>query len=220
MRNVIFAIIAVMLTAVNSYAYDDGDFQVWNTEVEEWEINDVSRVSLEEEFRFADNASEFYYHHYDAGYSRDLNKHLTVGINYRQVFEKKQAHGKFKTENRPHINAILKYGLFGFSLEDRNRLEYRHFNYQTDFFNYRNKFSLKFPWKFSRWEIQPYLADEAFIKLNGIDFNRNRFYSGLAFSVSKNIKGEVYYLLQASKSSGTCVWKNANVLGAKFKVKF
>jgi len=203
-----------------AYAYDDGDFQVWNTEVEEWKINDTSRIALEEEFRFADDASEFYYYHFDAGYAYDVNKHLALGMNYRQVFDKKQAHGKFKQEERPHINAIIKYELFGFSLDDRNRLEYRHFNYQTDSFRYRNKFTVKLPWKFTKLEIQPYFADEVFINLNGIDFNRNRFYSGLGFAIIKRLKGEIYYMLQRSKSSGTCVWSDANILGTKFKIIF
>lgn len=221
MKKVILVMIGLTLClAIRVYAYDDGDFQVWNTEVEEWKINDSSRIALEEEFRFADDANEFYYHHYDAGYSRDVNKNLTLGFNYRQVYEKKQAHGKFKQENRPHINAILKCELFGFSLDDRNRLEYRHFNYQTDSFRYRNKFTVKFPWKLTKLEIQPYLADEIFLNLNGIDFNRNRFFSGIGFTIFKNLRGEIYYMLQRSKSSGTCVWSDTNVLGTKFKLVF
>jgi hypothetical protein len=199
-----------------AYAYDDDDFQVWHTEVQEKEINQVSRVALEEEFRFADNASKFYYHHYDLGYSYDMNKHFTLGINYRQVYEKKN--GDFKIENRPHLNATLKTEILGFQCDDRSRLEYRHFTYQEDSWRYRNKLTLKFPWKFTAFKIQPYIADEIFLDLNGIDLNRNRFYAGIGFSLTENVKGEVFYLLQSSRNPSS--WTDANVLGTKLKLLF
>jgi hypothetical protein len=220
MRKVLVIVGLVLVLAARAYAYDDGDFQVWNTEVEEFNLNKNSRLTLEEEFRWGDDADEFYYQHYDLGYAYDLNKHLTLGLNYRQVYEKKQAHGKFKAEERPHLNATLKYMLAGFKLDDRNRLEYRHFNYQTDSWRYRNKFTLTFPWKFTRLQIQPYVADEIFLPLNGINLSRNRFYAGFGFTFSKNLKAEVYYLLQSTKSSNTCVWTQANVLGTKIKLVF
>jgi len=215
----IAAVVNLVLILISSvYAYDDHDFQVWNTAVEEIKINKSSKIALEEEFRFGDNADEFFYHHYDVGYAYDVNKYLTLGMNYRQVWEKKQSHGKFKEENRPHMNATLKYTLSGFQLDDRNRLEYRHFDYQEDAWRYRNKLNVKFPWKFTGLKIQPYVADEIFLNLNSIDLNRNRFYSGLSLVIFKDLKAEIYYLLQTSKSSGK--WTDANVLGTKIKLLF
>ena len=205
----------VMAVSGMAYAFDDGDFQVWHTENQEFKVNKESKIILEEEFRWGDDASDFYYHHYDAGFVYSLNKNLDLGVNYRQVYEKKK--GEFKDENRPHINGTLKFDLSGFKLEDRNRLEYRHFNYQEDSWRYRNKFTLKFPWKFTKLEIQPYLADEIFVDLNEGIFNRNRFYSGLGLSLTKNIKAEIYYLLQSTKSSN---WTEASVLGTKLKLVF
>lgn len=123
-------LLGVLISVTAAYAYDDGDFQVWHTEIQEKDINGKSRVALEEEFRFGDNANEFFYHHYDLGYSYDMNKHFTLGLNYRQVYELKS--GDFKIENRPHLNAIVKLDAFGFKFDTRNRLEYRHFAYQED----------------------------------------------------------------------------------------
>jgi len=218
--NLKFMILGLFIAAgaLNAYAYDDGDFQIWNTEVQEFEINKDSRMALEEEFRWGDNASEFYYQHYDLGYAYDMNKGLTLGLGYRQIYEKKS--GKFLMENEPYMYATLKLGLKGFKFDDRNRLEYRHFDYQEDSWRYRNKLTVKGPWKFTKFQIQPYLADEIFLNLNGIDLNRNRFYAGIGFTLLKDLKGEIYYLLQTSKSSGTCVWSDANVLGSKIKLIF
>lgn len=210
-----FIILLFMITGL-VYAYDDGDFQIWNTEVEELKINKSLKIALEEEFRFGDNANEFYYHHYDAGLVYDLNKYFNLGVGYRHIYEKKK--GKFKVENEPYWCAILFWALAGFKFDSRSRLEYRHFDYQKDSWRYRNKFTVKLPWKFTTLEIQPFLSDEIFVDFNGMDLNRNRFYSGLGFILTKNIKGEIYYLLQSSKGSGN--WSDANVLGTKLKVLF
>lgn len=215
-KRVFFIQLLILQLCLSAYAYDDGDFQVWHTENQEKKINGYSKVSLEEEVRFADDASELFYHHYDAGYQYDLNRHLSLGVNYRQVYEKKQ--GKFKEENRPHINAILKFSPAGVKFEDRNRLEYRHFAYQEDSWRYRNKFSVKKTVKLFGKELQPFLADEIFLNLNGIDLNRNRFYSGFGFEITKIAKAEIFYLLQSSKNSGE--WNNSNILGTKLKLVF
>lgn len=208
----------VLVLISRASAYDNGDFQVWHTEAQEKKIDDNSKITAEEEFRWGDDADEFYYQHYDIGYVYEVNKHLALGLNYRQVYEKKKAHGKFLEENRPHINATFKWETGGFKFDDRNRFEYRHFDYQADSGRYRNKLSVKFPWKFTGIEIQPYLADEIFLSFMGKAFSRNRFYTGITMNFTKNLKAEIYYLLQNSRSSGE--WPVANVFGTKVKLIF
>ena len=203
-----------------AYAYDNGDFQVWNTDIEEWKINDSSKLALEEEFRWGDNANQLYYHHYDIAFIYALNKKLDVGLSYRHIYERKK--GKFRIENEPNINVTYKWEFVGFKFSDRNRFEYRHFSYQTDSFRYRNMLTIRFPWKFTRLEIQIYLADDIFISSIGTAFNNNRFYSGLSFNLTKNLKGEVYYLLQHTRtvSKKSTDWPHVNVFGTKLKILF
>lgn len=208
----------VFVIAGKVYAFDDNDFQVWNTDVEEFKISKSLKIALEEEFRWGDNAKEFCYHHYDLGFGYELSKHLNLGIGYRQIFEKKG--DKFKEENAPYGAASLIGELAGFKFDDRSRLEYRHFDYQTDSWRYRNKITIKLPWKFTKLEMQPFIADEVFLSLNGINLNQNRFSCGFGLKITKNMRGEIYYMLQSSKSSGTCLWKDANVLGTKCKISF
>lgn len=206
----------VLIISGRTYAYDNHDFQVWNTDIEEFKINKESKLTLEEEFRFGDNANDFYYHHYDLGFVHDLSKYLNLGFGYRQVYEKKS--GEFKEENEPYGMATLFWELSGLKFASRSRLEYRHFDYQADTWRYRNKFDLRLPWKLTKVEIQPFLSDEILLDLRGVNLNENRFYSGLGFSLTKDIKGEIYYLLRSLKNSGT--WTDANVLGTKFRILF
>ncbi len=221
-RKILIILSLVLMTTGLVYAFDDGDFQIWHTQSQELEITEKKKIELKEEFRFGDNAEDFYYHHYDVGLSHSLNK-LDFKINYRQVYKKRK--NKFREENRPHINAILKFNLGAFKLSNRHRLEYRHFDYKPDIWRYRSKLSIKFPsielTKSSiklTIGIQPYLANEIFLNFQGKSFSRNRFYCGFDMRLTKRLKVGLYYLLQSSRHKNK--WKDINVLGTKMKLVF
>jgi len=218
MKRTIFAIIGLtLILTAKVYAYDDGDFQVWNTDTEEYKINKDLKVTFEEEFRWGGNASEFYYQHYDLGLSYALNKYWSIGGGYRQIYE--LSNRKFKMENEPYLTATLLLSGGGFTFESRNRLEYRYFEYKADSGRYRNKFTLKYPLKFTKIEIQPFVSDEVFFGFGGTNqFNQNRVSAGLGVNLTKDIKAEVYYMLVTAKSSGK--WVDSNVLGTKLKLAF
>jgi len=209
--------VLVLFSVVKLYAYDDGDFQVWNTDIEEFKVNKEAKIVFEEEFRWGGSAKEFYYQHYDLGFFYNLQKYLNVGAGYRHVLSKSK--GKFLVENEPYIAATLLWDIAGFKFDDRSRLEYNHFDYKDDTWRYRNKFTVKLPWKFTKFEIQPYLADEIFILFDDSQrLNQNRFSAGLGMTITKNLKGEIYYMLQDTKNSGK--WTDVNVLGTKLRLLF
>lgn len=213
----ILTIAFLLAVTTRLFAYDDNDFQIWNTDVEEMKINDNSKISFEQEFRLGDNAGEFFYQHYDAGYFYSLKKYLNIGGGYRYIYETKKR--KFKLERAPYVTLSLLWDSKGFKFEDRSRFEYRNFQYQADAWRYRNKISMKCPWKYTKMEIQPYLSDELLFSLSATNqLNQNRASLGIGMNLTKNIKGEIYYMLQAMKSSGK--WIDANVLGTKFKLSF
>ncbi len=219
MRKMVFLVAGfVLFVCTLAYAYDDGDFQIWTTAAEEFKMDKNLKLVLEEEFRWGDDASEFFYQHYDAGVFYSAYKWLNIGAGYRHIYELKK--GKFKLENAPYATATLFFEKDGFAFDTRNRLEYRYFNYQDDAWRYRNKFSLKFPWKFTRMKLQPYISDEILISFgadkNGL--NQNRLAPGLGINITDNVKAEIYYMLVSTKSSGK--WSDANVLGTKLKVAF
>ena len=199
------------------FAFDDGDFQYWNTEKVSWRINKDWRMALEEEFRFGDDASDFYYQHSDLGIAYSgLAKWFDVGLNFRLIFEENSSH--WEQENRPYVNFIFKFPLADFKLSNRCRFEYRDKEDSKDGWRYRNKFTVKFPIKFTRLDIQPYIADEIFIDLEKEVLNRNRLYTGFSLKLLKNLSGEIFYLWQSSKKSGK--WIDANILGTKLKLSF
>ena len=213
----IFLVLCLTAAGTRAYAYQNGDFQIWHTEGQEAEIGKATKITQEEEWRFGESATEFYYQHYDWGVAYAFDKRLELGLNYRQVYERVKA--KWMEENRPHANAIIKLDIWKFRFEDRNRLEYRHFRYKYDFIRYRNRFMLKYPFDFKTIKIAPYLSDEIFIASNSTGLNENRFYSGIEFGLTKYVKADIYYMMRSTRGTGD-KWSEANVLGTKLKVSF
>jgi Protein of unknown function (DUF2490) len=208
----------VLFQIVKLYAYDDGDFQIWNTDVEEVQLKKDLKLAFEQEFRWANNASEFYYQHYDAGLTYALSKSWSVGAGYRQIYSR-TALAPWQSESDPYTFLTYFGELLGFKFDDRNRFEYQYFSYKSDTGRYRNKLTIKPSWKLTKFEIQPFISDEAFIVMgDGQGFNQNRLSGGLSFSVMKNLKAEVYYMLFSSKAGSR--WKDYNVLGTKIKIIF
>jgi hypothetical protein len=217
MRRIIIFIVGVMLVSNYSFAFDDGDFQYWNTESISWKVNRDWKIEFEQEFRFGDNAGNFYYEHSDLGliYS-GFAEWLDLGLNYRQISEKKS--GEWKEENRPHINAILKWEFQDLSFSNRSRLAYRNREDADNFWHYRNKLTIGFPWKLTGFDIQPYMADEIFYDFDEDTLNRNRLYTGASLKLLKDLKAEIYYLWQTSKKNDD--WSDVNILGTNVKLNF
>jgi len=108
--------------------------------------------------------------------------------------------------------------MFDLDLSNRSRFEYRDRENKEDLWRYRNKTTVKFPLKLTNLKLQPYIADEIFITLNDDNVDRNRFYSGVSFNLSKDIKANIFYLWQTSRSGHQ--WKDINVLGTQLKILF
>jgi hypothetical protein len=198
----------------------DGDFQFWNTEVVEGKLNDRWKAGLEVEFRLGDNASEFYYTHEMIFVGFTANEWLDLQANFREVFElntKSEDEDDWFSEERPMFDATPHFKWNGWDISDRNRFEYRMFDIKDDAWRYRNKLTLKSPWKFTSWNINPYISDEIFIQEDQ-DLNRNRFYVGVVMDLIEHVTGDVYFLWQSSDADPE--WVDIYVAGVKFKVKF
>jgi len=146
-----------------------------------------------------------------------LAKWIDLGFNYRQVFEK-DSKGQWKQENQPNINVTLKGKLLGLDVSDRSRIEYRDLEDRKDLWRYRNKVAVKLPFELTELKLHPYIADEIFIPLNDDNVNKNRFYAGVSLKLTKNLKGDIYYLWESSR--GTSDWTDINVLGTALKFSF
>jgi len=54
----IILVLFLITTGFNLYAYQDGDFQIWNTNAQDVKIGKATKFTLEEEFRYGETATE------------------------------------------------------------------------------------------------------------------------------------------------------------------
>lgn len=214
---VLFLTIFLSIAAFKVYAYDNGDFQIWDTNAEDIKIGKDTKFTMEQEFRFGENAKEFFYQHYDWGFAWAFDKRLEIALGYRLIYEKYQR--KWREEDDPYTNITAKFDVWKFKFEDRSRIEYRHFRFKNDSMRYRNRFALKYPFYSHTIKISPYTSDEIFVSSDGTGFNQNRFQSGLEFELTKHVKADISYILQSMRGKGD-KWSEANVLWTKIKVAF
>ena len=211
-----FAVMVITGMSIGEVCY--GDFEYRPTTSVSFNINKDWECSFEEEVRFRDTGGEFYYHHSDLGVVyKSIASWIDLGVNFRKVY-KKDSKGKWTQEDRPHLNATLKGKVFGLDVSDRSRLEYRDIENEKDIWRYRNKLTVRLPVELTGLKLQPFFAEEAFISMDGKGYNSNRVYGGFGVKVSKNVKGDIFYMWQADKSDGS--WKDTNVIGTSLKFYF
>lgn len=214
---IIALMISMLSIGVKTHAYEEGDFQIWNTNEQEVVIGKATKFKMQEEFRYGDSASELFYQHYDWGFGWAFDKALVIDLGYRLVLEKSK--NKWMESDEPYTNITPKFNLGKLRIEDRNRIEYRHFRFADDHVRYRNRFMLKHPFDFKTMKISPYISDEIFLSSNGRGFNQNRLEQGLDFDITKYVTAGISYMLQSVRGKGN-KWSKANVLWFKLKIVF
>lgn len=207
-----------MLTSGICFAVDDNDFQYWSSASLSFDIHKDWKAIVAEEFRFGESVGNLYLHHTDVGFVYSgLADWLDLGFNYRQVYGKDLS-GSWTEEHRPHLNATLKGNLLGIDFADRSRFEYRDRQNKDDGWLYRNKFTLKFPVELTSLKLKPYIADEVFFILDEADYTANRLYAGFSINLAKNLKGDIFYMWQTTRVSGTDI--DINVIGTNLTFSF
>ncbi|NQT06730.1 MAG: DUF2490 domain-containing protein [Candidatus Omnitrophica bacterium] len=216
---VVFPILTFLFSG-SSFAFDADDLQYWNTESASYKINKDWKIKAEEELRFSEHARGLYYEHTDLGLTYSgLAKWFDVGVNYRLIYEDKGE--KRKHENRPHINATLKYSPGNLNLSNRSRMEFRNKQDSDDAWRYRNKSIAKFSYNLMKnLKASPYIANESFLDFDEEEYSRNRLYSGVDFKIFKNFGIDVYYLWEANYIESKDSWKSYNIIGTKAKLSF
>lgn len=196
----------------------NGNGEYWQTVGFDYDMNKDWKITVREELRFGKSGGDPYLHNTDVGLVyKSFGDWIDVGLNFKKEFEKDSS-GKYRGENRPNLNIMVKGKLFDLDVGDRLRLEYRDLETKEDVWRFRNKTVVNLPFRVTEFNLQPYIADEIFINLGQSRINQNRFYSGLSFKLSKNLKTSVYYMLKSSKQSSG--WSNTNIIGTQIVFLF
>lgn len=218
-RRVFWAAGLTVVLCFSAFGFNDGDFQYWTSAGAGVKISKNWKAEFNEEFRFGNRAGNLYYTHSDLGFVYSgLADWIDIGLNYRQIFEKDDSTDRWYRENRPHANVTFKWKMWDLALSDRNLFEYRDRENGKRLWRYKNKFTVKLPWKLTAWQLQPYVADEVFINLDDTHFACNRIYAGVSTAITSNLDANIFYMRQSSRKGSD--YTDYNVFGTYFKFKF
>ncbi len=200
------------------FASRSGDLEYWQAHDFSFDLDKDVAFTVSQELRFGRSGSEPHLYNVDMGlvYS-GLADWLALGFNFRKEYEKDSS-GTFRHENRPHFNVTLKGSLFDIPTSNRSRIEWRDFQNKKEQWRFRNKTTIKLPFKFTKFNLQPYIAEEIFIKVGEDNINQNRLSSGFSCKLTENISASVFYMWKTSKITGG--WRDTNVIGTQFKFLF
>jgi hypothetical protein len=207
-RGILLLLAAVVWGAASSAPASE--FEYWSKAFVTVPINERWRFGFEEWLSFTDNATRFDNTQTDLWlHYLGLADWLSVGVGYKQIFEKTDS--GWETEERPMVYVAAKTKVYGFGVVNRSRLEYRMLQDETDFWRYRHKLTVTSPVTFTPLKIQPYTADEVFYSFNGEGFNQQRLYGGVYIPLHEKVRLELFYLWKLDKEDDG--WQGTNVLG-------
>ncbi len=210
----IFSSMLVLLTIVggNCFGSTDGNAEYWQGIGLDFNMDKDWKITVREELRLGKSGDDPYLYNTDIGLVyKGLADWLDVSLNFKKEFERDSL-GKFRRENRPHLNLMFKGELCGLKVGNRARLEFRDKKKTEDIWRFRNRFVINLPFTLTKYNLQPYIADEIFINLGESTVKHNRFVAGLSFKLSENIKTNVYYMYKSSMSASSG-WIDTNVIG-------
>ncbi|MEI7751826.1 MAG: DUF2490 domain-containing protein [Candidatus Omnitrophota bacterium] len=196
------------------------DFGVWSIYDVEKKINAQWKMKVGEELRFREHNGLHYEETHVAVDYKPI-QYLALGAEYQQICTSrwKNKQNMWYWDSVPRIYVTPQYVFKGFSLEDRNMLEFRIKQQAEDSLRYRNLVTLTAPWKWTRFQLQPYTSNEIFIETGKKGMNEDRYFSGVKVHWWGPVYGSIFYLLHSTKSS-VGKWTVMNILGTSLKVVF
>jgi hypothetical protein len=222
MKRIVPVFLALLVPAV-THAYDDGDAQLWIQLAAEVPLVEKLSFRVEEETRMGDDVSEFYQQDFYFSLRYPLMERLTLAAGYRTVFSRTglDTGREWAQEDRPTADLTVQFPLGPWTLEDRVRVEYRMPDDVNNFFRFRNRLKLITPIHWTKQDITPWVAWEAFYsdKEDDPDWDRHRLYIGLDGTVVEDLcDAQLYYCLQRDRQKPD--WHDIHVAGIAIDFHF
>ena len=212
----IFLSLILMLIFASKLGYAEDTHGIWSQFEVEKKVTPKVSIGAGEELRFKDGMGLFY-SETRIGASYKAFSHLKAGLEYLHVEQKGKT--DWTAENRPRIYLTPDYTIKGFLFEDRNSFELRLKEFSENTFRYRNRLTITAPYKWTKFEIQPYTSEELFIESNRNGLEESQLFAGFKYHIFGPLYGSAYYGLQGTKNS-KADWQQNQILGSGLKVSF
>jgi len=197
-------LLASILLAINSifsqklYA-QESDANIWSRFAVKYELNSLTKIAVEEEFRFYDNAARLEQNHTEIGLSRELSKRWNGGVFYRFIYET-NSDRDYSIGHRGWLQ--LEYQLLDTDVNvyARTRLQTTFKDVKTsvdgkvpDWYN-RYKISAEYKTKGAQWIPDAGLEFWHHLNPSGNPFvNKLRLSLGLEYRYTKNLRWQIFY---------------------------
>lgn len=205
---------------------NEGDIQFWNEtkvyfgRIDRTDKNGDKKKFLSPHFmgsiRIGQDLKHFVNERIGFGVDIELNKYFKFTPSYYYVAEQKTKNAKaIEHRLRFDLTASKKWKKAG--LSNRNRIEYRRRNSNSDSSRFRNKTKLEVPVRNAEGEerFTPFVANEPFYDFSKKEWSRNEFSAGIGKKLNQKVSAEFFYLLQLNKGS---VLKRVSAFGVNFKI--
>jgi len=198
------ALLALMCVVTNVRAQQN-DFGVWTSVTLRHKFTQRIAVSLEEEFRFNQNATAIAQYFTDASIEYELSKKLEIALSYRFTNSFQQMY--FSKRHRVYADLSYKTKYKQFQFQFRTRLQEQ----QQDIYSSetgsipewysRNKLTVKFD---LRRKYVPYVSAEMFYRIFTPDQSSNfidkwRYTIGAEYEFNRIHTLDVFYLMQRER---------------------
>ena len=211
-----------MLFSVNFYGQtvDDDDTQLWNETTLEFPIYNNSKdkeiVSgvIIGNLRLTDNVTDLSDKRIGFGTKIKVHKYITVTPSY--LFRLQTSAGPNRYEHRARLDITPKKSWKNFSLENRNRFEYRLKTAgRSDEAYYRNQTKLAVPVKSKgKTLFSPFVANDTYFDLRNPSLYRNDTVGGISKKFSKSTTVDFFYQYRRNFESSQ---KVVHVIGINLK---
>jgi len=129
------------------------------------------------------------------GFSKSFSKNLSSTIFYRFI-NSEPTPGRRSSEHRIYLDLTPRKSLgAGFTVQDRNRIEWRDVNQRTSW-RYRNRLQFERPFSINERKITPYFAVEPMYDTRYHAWNRTQMYIGSRVPLIKHVTFDGFYMRQ------------------------
>lgn len=196
------------------------NFQIWNSDEVNIPLSRNIYLSGNGEFRYGNDQIKLYYKHYQLGIRLYRSRHTHFYFGYRHIYHRMKK--KWVVEYTPLVDLTFQGGnQRGLLLSNRNRIEYRILEKRLGGKNrwlYRNRTEFTPPYRLSKYQIAPYLADEFFWQ-EGRGIDQNRLEGGLKIPYHQRAHLNISYIWRHLKNPAK-QWFHQSILRVDFVLRF
>lgn len=190
-------------------------FYLWNANSIQSNLNDkfVFSLSQKTHYNLTKIEPELFYFEMVTQYR--LNDKFSAGSGYRHFFNKSIE--SWTNENRFMTLLYYKNTFNSNLLYFTNRISYRQFPASKNHFRYYHKLTILHPFQLFSKTINPYFAEEIFIKINNEKLHMGRIFIGIKLNEKGPVKLDLY-LAKGFLKNDIRKWSDYNLSGINFSL--